>query len=199
MDQRQVAPAAHRNKDPILDVLKRVLPQSGFVVEIASGTGQHAVHFARQLPGLIWQPSDPNPEMRASITAWIDEAGLPNIRPPLDIDVRSQPWPVGEADALICINMIHIAPWTATLHVMAGASRLLPPGGVLFLYGPFRRLGQDTAPSNEAFDAQLRAKNPQWGLRHLDAVAEVAHHNGLALEDVTEMPANNLSVVFRRS
>ena len=197
MDRRQTAPAADRNKEPILAVLRSVLPESGLVVEIASGTGQHVVHFAGALPHLVWQPSDPDPEMRSSIAAWIGDAKLPNVRPPLDLDVRSGTWPLDRADAIICINMIHIAPWAATLHLMAGASRLLAPQGMLFLYGPFRRAGQPTAPSNEIFDAQLRGRNPEWGVRDLDSVSGVADRSGLLLEDVMEMPANNVSVVFR--
>jgi SAM-dependent methyltransferase len=197
--ERRTAPAAERNKGPILAVLERVLPKRGRVVEVASGTGQHVVHFARQLPRLTWQPSDPDPAMRISIAAWSAAAGLPNLRPPLDIDVRSADWVVGPADAVVCINMVHIAPWAATLHLMAGASRLLSPRGILFLYGPYRRCGRHTAPSNEDFDAQLRRSDPEWGVRDLEDVVEVAERNGFALEDVVAMPANNFSVVFRRS
>ena len=191
------APAAERNKAPILAVLERVLPDRGLVLEIASGTGQHVAHFARALPRLTWQPSDPDPEMRASIEAWIAETKLPNIRAPLDIDVRSEAWPIDHADAVLCINMTHIAPWAATTHLMERVSRLLGRKGVLVLYGPYRRAGQHTAPSNEAFDQQLRARDPDWGVRDLEAVAEVARSRGLALEEVVEMPANNLTVVFR--
>jgi SAM-dependent methyltransferase len=191
------APAAERNKDPILTVLKRVLPRSGTVLEIASGTGQHAVHFARALPALTWQPSDPDPEMRASIRAWIAESGLSGLRDPLDLDVQAQPWPVESADAVACINMIHIAPWSATTALMGGVGRILCPGGVLLLYGPFRQDGQHTAPSNEAFDRSLRAGNPEWGVRDLEAVVTAASSAGLALEDVVAMPANNLCVLFR--
>ena len=199
MDERQTAPAAERNKGPILAVLRRVLPESGLVLEIASGTGQHVVHFAGALPRLTWQPSDPDPQMRASIAAWVADVALPNLRPPLDLDVCSEAWPVERADAVMCINTIHIAPWAATLHLMAGALRLLPARGVLVLYGPFRRLGRHTAPSNEMFDAQLQRANLAWGVRDLEVVANVADKNGLALEEVIEMPANNLSVVFRRT
>ena len=198
-DGRRTAPAAERNKEPILAVLKRVLPDSGLVVELASGTGQHIVHFAQALPGLTWQPSDPDPEMRSSIAAWVAQAALPNIRSPLNIDVRSAEWPIDRADAVLCINMIHIAPWAATEHLMAGASRLLRRQGVLFLYGPYRRFGQHTAPSNEIFDAQLRGTNREWGVRDLEAVAEAAKLNGFVLDEVVEMPANNHSVVFRRA
>ena len=199
MDERRTAPAAERNRDPILTVLRRVLPEAGLVLEIASGTGQHVVYFARALRRLAWQPSDPDPAMRASIAAWAADAGLPNVRPPLDLDVRSDEWPIDRADAVLCINMIHIAPWDATLRLMAGSSHLLRPQGVLVLYGPFRRSGRHTAPSNETFDAQLRGTNPAWGVRDLESVADVADRNGLMLEEVFEMPANNLSVVFRRT
>jgi SAM-dependent methyltransferase len=192
------APAAERNKEPILTVLRRVLPQRGLVLEVASGTGQHVVHFAAALPGLAWQPSDPDPAMRASIGAWIARTGLPNIRPPLDFDVRSPDWGIDRADAIVCINMVHIAPWAATLHLAAGAARLVSPAGVLFLYGPYRRFGRHTAPSNEAFNADLERRNPEWGVRDLEAVADVAAGHGFALEEVVPMPANNFSVVFRR-
>src|SRR4051812_31768734 len=191
------APAAERNKGPILAVLKRELPRAGVVLEIASGTGQHVVHFARELPHLTWQPSDPDPELRASIRAWIAQTGLSNVRAPLELDVCRLPWPVEVADAVVCINMIHIAPWHATTALMAGTARLLPAAGVLVLYGPYRREGQHTAPSNEAFDQQLRASNPNWGVRDLDAVTKAAASDGLALQDAIAMPANNFCVVFR--
>ncbi len=193
------APAAERNKGPILTVLKRVLPTQGLVLEIASGTGQHVVHFARELPHLTWQPSDPDPELRASIRAWISQTGLSNVHVPLDLDVGRLPWPIEAADAVVCINMIHIAPWSATPALIAGAARLLPAAGVLVLYGPYRRDGQHTAPSNAAFDQQLRSSNPNWGVRDLEAVTEAAAALGLALQDVIAMPANNFCVVFRRA
>jgi len=193
------APAAERNKGPILTVLKGVLPASGLVLEIASGTGQHIVHFAEAMAHLTWQPSDPDPDLRASIRAWIAQSGLSNVRAPLALDVCRQPWPIAAADAVVCINMVHIAPWPATPALMAGAARLLPATGVLVLYGPYRRDGQHTAPSNEAFDQQLRASNPDWGVRDLEAVVGVAASHGLALQDVIAMPANNLCVVFQPS
>ena len=192
------APAAERNKDPILGVLRRILHESGLVLEIASGTGQHVIHFARALPKLTWQPSDPDREMRASIAAWIAQTALPNVRPPLALDVREDEWPVEHADAVLCINMVHISPWGATLGLMRGAGRLLRPGGVLALYGPYKRCGGHTAPSNEVFDQQLRGANPEWGVRDLEAVEDAARLQGLTLEEVAEMPANNLTVVFRR-
>jgi len=191
------APAAERNKGPILTVLEGALPASGLVLEIASGTGQHVIHFAGELPHLTWQPSDPDSELRSSIRAWIAQTGVSNARAPLELDVRRQPWPVDAADAVVCINMIHIAPWAATRALMAGAARLLPATGVLVLYGPYRRGGRHTAPSNEAFDRQLRASDPDWGVRDLEVVTEAAASHGLALQDVTTMPANNLCVVFR--
>jgi hypothetical protein len=198
MSERQIAPAAERNKEPILAVLRDVLPESGLVLEVASGTGQHVVHFARALPGLEWQPSDPDPRARSSIAAWINHERLPNVRPPLHLDVDSEPWPIDRAEAVLCSNMIHISPWRSTLHLMAGAARLLPTGGILFLYGPFRRSDRETAPSNEAFDAQLRQHNPDWGLRNLEVVVSVAGESGLGFVEALEMPANNLSVVFRK-
>jgi SAM-dependent methyltransferase len=192
------APAAERNKQPILEVLAPLLPASGEVLEIASGTGQHAAHFAAALPGLRWRPSDPDPAARASIAARIADEKLANVGAPLDLDVTRQPWPLERADAVVCINMIHISPWAATGALMQGSARILPAGGLLFLYGPYRRGGAHTAPSNEAFDASLRAQDPAWGVRDLETVAGVAASAGFSLEKVVAMPANNLSVVFRR-
>lgn len=195
--RRRHAPAAERNRDPILEVLRRVLPERGVVLEVASGTGQHAAHFARGLPHLVWQPSDPDPDHRASIAAWT--GGIATVRPPLDLDAAGGDWPVERVDAVVCINMIHIAPWPAALGLLAGAARVLGPGAPLYLYGPFRRGGRHTAPSNEAFDADLRRRDPAWGVRDLDEVAHAAEAAGLRPDGVVEMPANNLSVVFRRS
>lgn len=197
-DHRQQAPAAARNRDPILAVLRGVLPETGTVLEIASGTGEHSLHFAAALPGLVFQPSDPNPEARSSIAAWAAESGLANLRPPLALDAAAPPWPVTAADAVLCINMIHISPWAATEGLVRGAASILPPGGPLYLYGPYRRAGVATAPSNEAFDRDLRGRDPAWGLRDLEAVAALAVAAGFSGPAVTEMPANNLSVVFRR-
>lgn len=195
---KQHAPATDRNREPILSVLREVLPARGLVLEIASGTGQHAAAFARAFPGLVWQPSDPSEAALASIAAWRDEAGKGNLRPPIALDVE-QPWPVNQADALVCINMIHIAPWTAARALLAGAGRILPEGAPLYLYGPYRVRDRPTAPSNEAFDASLRARDPRWGLRWLHEVEAEARRAGLALERTVDMPANNLSVVLRRS
>ena len=197
-DERRSAPATLRNRDPILAVLRRVLPETGLVLELASGTGEHAVHFAHAMPALRWQPSDPSPDARESIAAWTAAEGLTNMLPPLDLDAASEDWPITRADALVCINMIHISPWQATEGLMRGAGRLLGPGQPLYLYGPYRRPGRMLEPSNEAFDADLKRRDPRWGLRDLDAVTACAKANGLALEHVTEMPANNLSVVFRK-
>ncbi|MGH6782841.1 MAG: DUF938 domain-containing protein, partial [Sphingomonadaceae bacterium] len=197
-DARRHAPATARNRDPILAVLRAALPASGLVLEVASGTGEHAVHFAGALPGLIWQPSDPDPTALASIHAWAESARLPNLRPPLLLDATAPEWPIAHADALVCINMIHISPWTATLGLLAGAARILPAGAPLILYGPYTRAEVDTAPSNLAFDADLKARNPAWGLRDLADVTAVARDAGFTREDVVEMPANNLTVVLRR-
>jgi SAM-dependent methyltransferase len=198
MDARETAPSAERNKQPILEVLARVLPPRGLVLEIGSGTGQHVAHFAKALPALTFQPSEMDLERHASIEAWVAAGKLSNVKPPLAIDLTKHPWPVTAADAIVCINVIHISPWEATLALMAGAGTILPAGGVLVTYGPYRRDGAHTSPSNAAFDASLRARNPLWGVRDLDEVAEVAGPEGLALEEVVAMPANNLTVVWRK-
>ena len=195
----RIAPAAERNKGPILEVLKRVLPASGLVLEIASGTGQHAVHFAQGLPTVEWQPSDPDAASRESIAAWRARAALSNLLPVIELDVRRAPWPVERAAAIVCINMIHISPVASTHGLLDGAARLLPGGGVLVLYGPYKRGGAHTAPSNESFDMQLRLQNPEWGVRDLGRVIELAAERGLAFDELVEMPANNLCVVFRRT
>jgi Protein of unknown function (DUF938) len=197
-DLRRSAAAALRNRDPILAVLREVLPTSGLVLEVASGTGEHVVHFARALPGLVWQPSDPSPNARASIAAWIAEQGGPNLRAPLALDAASSTWPVTAANAIVCINMIHISPWEATEGLMRGAGAILPSGGVLYLYGPYSRADRPLEPGNAAFHDRLKARDPQWGLRELGAVEAAAIDAGLTLQCVAEMPANNLSVVFRR-
>ena len=194
-DGRWRAPAAERNQGPILDVLRRSLPATGLVLEIASGTGQHVAHFAAALPDLEWQPSEADPAFHDSIRAWTADAALTNVRPPLAFDVRG-PWPIMHADAVLCINMIHIAPWAAAQALIDGAAGVLPTGGVLFLYGPFRRGGRHTAASNAAFDAQLRGADPDWGVRDLEAVAALAEAAGFDITEVVEMPANNLGVVF---
>lgn len=186
-----ISGAAERNKGPILEVLKRVLPPHGLVLEVASGTGQHVVHFAGALPQLTWQPSDRDAE---ALAAYVSNAGLANILRPLALDVLA-PWPIDAADAVVCSNMVHIAPWEAGLALIAGAARLRAK--LLFLYGPYRRRDRPTAPSNEAFDADLRARDARWGLRELETVVEAANRCGFRLDEVVEMPANNLSVVLR--
>jgi SAM-dependent methyltransferase len=197
-DARRWAPATERNREPILAVLARVLPAAGLVLEVASGSGQHAAFFAGKLPGIEWQPSDREERDRASIAAWRDEAALPNLRAPIALDATWERWPVERADAIVNINMIHIAPWAACEGLMRGAARLLSAGAPLVLYGPFRRGGRHTAPSNESFDSVLRAENDRWGVRDLDEVARAAAAEGLALEEIVEMPSNNLTVIFRR-
>ena len=197
-DLRQHAPAAERNRQPILAVLERVLPATGTVLEIASGTGQHAVHFAAALPQLIWQPSDPGEEARASIAAWTAHNGLANVRAPLALDVRNASWGIDAADAIVCINMIHISPWESAQALIGGAGRLLQTGGVLFLYGPYRRGGAHTAPSNAAFDAQLRSRDPSWGVRDMEDVVALADAAGFDSDERVEMPANNFCLVFRK-
>ena len=197
-DGRCVAPAAERNKGPILEVLQRVLPPRGLVLEIGSGTGQHAAHFANALSQLSWQPSDPDGKNRRSIVLWSRVEELGNVRTPLALDVRERPWPIDAADAIVCINVVHVSPWAATLALFDGAREVLPVKGVLFLYGPYRRGGRHTAPSNEKFDAELRAHDPEWGLRDVDELADVADRAGFALAEIVDMPANNFSLVFRK-
>jgi len=196
-DGRWVAGSAERNKEPILNLLKRVLPHTGLVLEIGSGTGQHVAYFAKALPELTWQPSDPDDELRNSIRSWTKLEGLDNVRAPIDLEVCRSPWPVTRADAVLCVNMIHVAPWAATQALFSGAKSVLDRGGLLVLYGPYRRHGRHTAASNEAFDAQLRATNPSWGLRDLEKVVEIADQAGFRLAEIVEMPSNNFGVVFR--
>ena len=197
-DNRRSAPATLRNREPILDVLRSLLPRTGLALEVASGTGQHVVHFARGLPQLTWQPSDPSREARQSIAGWVAAEGLENVRPPLDLDAAAEKWPIEHAVAVICINMTHISPWSSTAGLMRGAGSILASGAPLYLYGPYRRPRQQLEPSNAAFDFDLRTRNPQWGLRDLDELAKCAHDYSLALDQVIEMPSNNISVVFRR-
>jgi SAM-dependent methyltransferase len=200
---KREAPAAARNRRPILDVLRPHLPTEGLVLEIASGTGEHVVHFARALPGLVFQPSDPDEAARASIDDWARTCRLGNVRPALAIDAARPDWPCfpdeARADAIVCINMIHIAPWEATMGLVEGAARRLVPDGLLFLYGPFHRDGRPTSPGNALFDADLRRRDPAWGVRHLEDVVAIARTHGFAAPLVVDMPANNLSLVFRRS
>jgi len=191
-------PHVIRNRAPILEVLRRILPPHGLVLEIASGSGEHAVYFAQSLPALRWQPTDPDAEALASIAAHRAAADAPNLLPPLRLDVTSETWTVAQADAVICCNMIHIAPWAACEGLIAGAARALPAGGVLYLYGPYKIGGRHTAPSNAAFDADLSRRNPEWGIRDLGDVTALARRHDLELAETVQMPANNLSVIFRR-
>ena len=191
--------AAERNKEPLVGVLRNVLPRNGVVLEIASGTGQHIVHFASAFPELAWQPSDPHPDLRASIRRRTSESRLPNVKEPLDVDVGRTPWPLASADAIVCINMIHVAPWSATSALFEGAASIVARGGAIVLYGPYRRFGQPTSESNDRFDADLRAQDPAWGVRDMEAVGEVAEASGFALADIVGMPANNFSLVFRHA
>jgi Protein of unknown function (DUF938) len=194
---RRHAPATLRNREPIAAMLAEWLPDSGLVVEVASGSGEHCACFAERFPHLEWQPSDPDPDALASIAAWC--AGRANVRPPLALDAAAADWPVARADAMLCINMVHISPWAATLGLIAGAARLLPPGAPLILYGPYREADVPTAPSNEEFDQSLRARDPAWGLRLLGDVIAAAKAQGLVYERRVAMPANNLIVAFRRN
>lgn len=195
---KQLSASSERNKQPILNVLRRVLPDQGLVLEVASGTGQHAVHFARALPDLTWQPSDIDPGFRASVEAWRAETNLPNIKNPVHLDTTDHPWPIDRADAIINSNMIHISPWAVCLGLLDGAARILPEGGVLFMYGPYRINGEHTAESNAQFDQSLRMRDPSWGIRDLDDVVNEAASRGLEHIETVQMPANNLSVVYRK-
>lgn len=193
-------PATARNRDFIRDVLARHLPASGTVLEIGSGSGEHALYFSEAFPDLVWQPSDPDPLNVASIAAWRDSVpDRGNLLPPLSINASDVVLPVDRADAMLCINVIHISPWDATEGLMRIAGSLLPAGGILYLYGPYRVGGVHTAPSNETFDADLRSRNETWGVRDLEAVVAEAGKHNLTLVETVEMPANNLSVVFRKS
>jgi hypothetical protein len=195
---RLIYPATARNRDPILEVLRDYLPETGHVLEIASGSGEHVSYFARNCRGLVFHPSDPDPRCRASIEAWTaEDPRLKNVMPPLAFDVTDR-WPALDVAAILCINMIHIAPWAATQALIAGAGKLLEPLGLLYLYGPYKRGGIHTAPSNAAFDESLRAQNPAWGVRNLEDVVALAAESGFAEPDIVPMPANNLSVIFMK-
>ena len=198
-DPRQYRPHVARNRDPILDVLKRLLPSRGLVLEIASGSGEHAAYFAPALPALSWQPSDPDAEALASIAGHCAASGAVNLLPPLHLDVTENVWPIERADAVMCCNMIHIAPWAAAEALFKGAGEHLANDGVLFLYGPYKRDGAHTAPSNEAFDDQLRATNPAWGVRNMEDVVKLGRAADLWMEEAVPMPANNFCLIFRRT
>jgi hypothetical protein len=197
-DDRRTAAHVARNAAPIVEVLRDVLPAEGIVLEVASGSGEHALHFARAFPRLLWQPTDADPVALRSIGAWRGAEGLPNLLAPVPLDASASDWPLERADAVLCINMVHISPWSATLGLLDASARMLARGAPLYLYGAYRREGVPTAPSNEAFDRSLKERNPQWGLRILEDVAAEAERRSLRLDRVVEMPANNLSVVFRR-
>lgn len=197
-EAKRYAPATERNRNAIAGILSDILPATGLMLEIASGTGEHVIHFAGQFHNLVWQPSDPDPSALASIAAWIADSTAVNILPPLQIDASST-WPVDQADAIICINMVHISPWAATLGLLGNAAGILPVGGLLYLYGPYRRYDVPTAPSNEEFDQSLKDRNAEWGLRYVEDVAREASNVGLHLDSVIQMPANNLSLIFRSS
>lgn len=192
------APAAERNKGPILEVLRDHLPSEGLVLEVACGTGQHACHFAAALPTLEWQPTDPDPAAVETTAARVRSAAMRNLRPPLRMDVHDQPWPVAAFDALVCINLLHISPWSATEALFAGAAAGLAPGGVIVVYGPFRMDGQHTAASNEAFDRQLRRRDARWGVRDVEAVDSEASRQGFTLDGTLPLPANNHCLVWHR-
>ena len=194
---RRSAPAALRNREPIAEVLRDWLPASGLVLEIASGTGEHAVHFAREFPNLEWQPSDIHPDALDSIRAWRAHSNLANVREPLVIDASAPDWPIDRADAVLSINMVHISPWASALGLIAGASHLLPEGGPLILYGPWLKDDVVTVPSNVAFDADLRHRDPEWGLRRVEDFAGAASERGFELAQVRPMPANNMMLLLR--
>jgi SAM-dependent methyltransferase len=194
---RREAPAAARNVGPVGDVLEAWLPERGLCLEVASGTGEHALAFARRFPRLNWQPTDPDPLALASIAAWAKD-GPPNLRPPLELDAASEDWPVTAADAVLNLNMVHISPWPAALGLLDGSARLLGAGGRLILYGPWIEEGVEPAPSNLGFDHALKARNPQWGLRIVEQFADEAARRGLDLIERRHMPANNLMLLFER-
>ncbi|HEV2080205.1 MAG TPA: DUF938 domain-containing protein [Allosphingosinicella sp.] len=198
MNSGRRSAAVARNTAPIVDVLRGILPDSGVVLEVASGTGEHALAFSRAFPHLLFQPSDPDLDALASIEAWREAEGPGNLLAPVRLDASAARWPIEEAQAVICINMVHISPWAATVGLLSGAGRVLESGAPLYLYGPYRQQDVETAPSNEDFDRSLKARNPEWGLRQLEDVVAEAERHGLALDAVVPMPANNLSVVFRR-
>ena len=196
---RRSAPAALRNREPIAEVLSEWLPPSGLVLELASGTGEHAVFFAERFPRLEWQPSDIHPDALGSIAAWVEAAGLPNVRPPLMVDAASAEWPIDRADALLSINMVHISPWESALGLLAGAERLLSAGAPLIMYGPWLRDDAPTAPTNLEFDNSLKSRDPRWGLRKVEDFTSAAEQRSLRLEALQPMPANNLMLLFRRN
>jgi SAM-dependent methyltransferase len=197
-DGRIVSPSAERNKGPITEILIRVLPAQGDVLEISSGTGQHVLHFAQAMPHIRWQPTERDADCLKSIASWMAQTPRSNVNAPLSFDVHDEIWPVHDVAAVVCLNMIHIAPPSATEALLRGAGNVIARGGILFLYGPYRRKGRHTSVSNEAFDALLKAENPEWGVRNVGDVAHLAATVGLELEQTHDMPANNLAVIFRK-
>lgn len=197
-DLRLHAPAALRNRDLIADVLQSALPPRGLLLEIASGSGEHCIRFGERLPHHVIQPSDPSPQARASIDAWTLSSGVTNVRPALDIDASLPDWPIGHADAVLCINMIHITPWRATLGLFAGAAKYLTAGGLLYTYGPYMCGNKHTSEGNAAFDLSLRRDNPEWGIRSIEALSELANARGFSAPHMIPMPSNNFSLIFKR-
>ena len=197
-DAKRHAPATLRNREAIAQVLAKELPASGLVLEVASGSGEHALYFAGHFPQLNWQPSDPDPSAIASIAAWRADSGARNLRAPLQLDASASEWPVAQADVIFCANMVHIAPWEATEGLLAGAARVLGKGAPLIVYGPFFEAEIEAAPSNLSFDESLRMRNPAWGIRRRGALEALASAHGFALAQRYEMPANNLTLVFRK-
>ena len=199
---KQYAPATQRNREHILEVLLRVLPSSGDILEVASGTGEHSLFFAPAFSPRLWIPSDPNPIARDSIEAWREESLIDNIQPPLNINVENSSWEIENKElnitTIVNINMIHISPWKACLGLMEGANRILPSEGILYLYGPYKQGGKHTAPSNESFNQYLRGENPEWGVKNLEDVIKVAEDKGLIFQEKVDMPANNLSVILQK-
>lgn len=195
---KKYAPATLRNRDAIAAVLAKELPASGSVLEVASGTGEHAIHFAPRFPDLVWQPSDPSEEALESIEAWREEEGSVNLRSPVQLDATSDRWRIDQATAIVCINMVHISPWEASEGLFSGAARLLKQGAPLVLYGPYIEPGVETAPSNLKFDLSLKSRDPRWGLRSTVDVDALAAQTGFERANRYEMPANNLILVYRR-
>ena len=195
VEVKRYAPATERNRDVIAETLLNVLPAEGVVLEIASGTGEHAVHFAQLFTGLTWQPSDPDPIAIASINAWRGDCAVPNVRSAMLLDASAD-WTIAHADAIVCINMAHISPWAATVGLLRNAARLLPQSAPLFIYGPFRQRDVPLAEGNASFDAALRQQNAEWGLRYVEDITEEARDVGLALDQIIPMPSNNLSLIF---
>lgn len=192
-------PATMRNRDAILSILENTLPPQGTVLEIASGSGEHVIHFAKAFPGITWQPSDLEEDCLKSIQAWIEHTALNNVQSPLALDTTRNNWPTVNLDAILCINMVHISPWEATVGLMKKAGSFLNQGGVLYLYGPYKQKGQHTASSNVSFEGWLKDKDERFGVRHMEEVEALANDNGLKLSQIIDMPANNFSLVFHRS